>query len=155
MALGPTRRWHLPYNEALPVPWRSAHLSRGAAHAQLLVSHGVCLRWQQLLDQSRHDSSEICWLCFSSGGKVNRFSLTKWDDVIIHNCMVCFPLKPVLNWHAIATYPELHTCSHWKFTHWEYKYTSTEAFRSEFAPVNLCRTRAQDEDYEHGAVYSS
>lgn len=54
LALRPTRRWHLPHNEALPVPGGSAHLSRGTAHAQLLVSQGVCLAWQQLLDWSSH-----------------------------------------------------------------------------------------------------
>lgn len=60
LALRPTRRRHLPHNEALPVPGRSAHLSRGAAHAQLLVSPGVCVCWQQLLDWSRHGSRVIC-----------------------------------------------------------------------------------------------
>lgn len=61
LALRPARRRHLPYNEALPVPGGSAHLSRGAAHAQLLVSPGrcVCVSWQQLLDWSRHCSRVI------------------------------------------------------------------------------------------------
>lgn len=95
LALRPTRRRHLPYNEALPVPGGSAHLSRGAAHAQLLVSPGVFLCWQQLLDWSRHSSRVLCYLGFFSNGKVHKFSPTKRDDVVVCDCMVwlSFSLK--------------------------------------------------------------
>lgn len=88
LALGPARRRHLPYNEAFPVPGRSAHLSCGAAHAQLLVSRGVCLCWQQLLDWSRRGSRVICWLGFFSNGKVHKFSPTKWGDDVVCDCTV-------------------------------------------------------------------
>lgn len=38
LAVGPTRCWDLPDTPALPVPGGGAHLPRGPAHAELLVS---------------------------------------------------------------------------------------------------------------------
>lgn len=95
LALRPTRRRHLPYNEALPVPGGSAHLSCGAAHAQLLVSPGVSVSSSCWTGADIALSMVICYLGFFSNGKTHKFSPTKRDDVVVCDCMVwlSFSLK--------------------------------------------------------------